>query len=107
MSCRNVYPSRDERAKQIAHDKSGQAFAEERTRLFLLSFLLTADTTKARQCYVAGLDLSPNDNQVFRDWAHLWARRIVVENALRVIAPHPEPETKKPKSIFAKFPPAF
>jgi hypothetical protein len=107
MNCRSLYPSRDERTRQIKRDQDDRTLAEERTRLFLLSFLLTADAAKAEQCYVDGLDVTGDDNEAFRDWAHLWARRVVVENALRLIAPHPEAEAKKSKRIFAKIPPAF
>jgi hypothetical protein len=41
---------------------------------------------------VAGLDLSADNNEACRDWAHSWARLIVVNNAIQLIAPCPETE---------------
>ena len=75
---------------QVALDIARPAPTEDRAGLYLLSFLLTADRVKAEQCTVAGLDLSAEDNPVFRDWARSWARQIVINNALRLIAPHLE-----------------
>lgn len=91
MNYGHAYPNTvDGENAQVAINSARPAPAEDRTRLYLLSFLLTADRTKAEQCTVAGLDLAAEGNAVFRDWAHSWARRIVVHNALRLIAPHLE-----------------
>jgi hypothetical protein len=91
MNYRNASLATEEgKRKYTAHDTTRRAPAEDRTRLYLLSFLLTADRTKAERCFVPGLDLAAEDNAALRDWAHSWARRIVIGNALRVIAPHPE-----------------
>jgi hypothetical protein len=91
MNCRNAYPvTNDCRKKYAALDTARRAPAEDRTRLYLLSFLLTADRAKADQCFEAGLDLAAEDNAAIRDWTHSWARRMVICNALRLIAPHPE-----------------
>jgi len=91
MNCRNAFSATDHCKKErAALDAARQAPAEDRTRLYLLSFLLTADRAKAEQCSVAGLDVSAEDNAAIRDWTHSWARRIVINNALRLIAPHPE-----------------
>jgi DNA-directed RNA polymerase specialized sigma24 family protein len=62
-------------------------FAENMQDLFLLAFLLTADPTQAEQCFVAGLDDCSQGNQVFKEWARAWARRVVIKNAIRLIAP--------------------
>jgi hypothetical protein len=91
MNYRNAFPATDDcRKKYTTHDTARRAPVEDRTRLYLLSFLLTADRAKAEQCSVAGLDLSADDNAAYRDWAHSWARRIVIHNALRLVGPHPE-----------------
>ncbi len=55
--------------------------------MFLLSFLLTADLTKAEECFVSGLEECVQGNDVFRDWARSWARRTIVQNAIRILAP--------------------
>ena len=62
-------------------------FAEHVNILYLLSFLLTAHHEKAEQCFVAGLDDCVTGSPVFREWAQTWARRIIVKNAVRMIAP--------------------
>jgi hypothetical protein len=91
MNCRYAYPAADDGKKHYtALDAARRAPAEDRVRLYLLSFLLTADQAKAERCFVPGLDLAAEDNAALRDWAHSWARRIVIGNALRHSAPHPE-----------------
>jgi hypothetical protein len=93
MNYRNAIAAMsDGRKKCTAPDTARPAPAEDRTRLYLLSFLLTADRAKAERCFVPGLDLAAEDNAALRDWAHSWARRIVIGNALRLIAPQPERE---------------
>ena len=64
-------------------------FTEEWTSLYLLSFLLTADSVTAWQCFVGGLGDSIHANPVFKQWAHAWARRMIIENAIRIIVPRP------------------
>jgi DNA-directed RNA polymerase specialized sigma24 family protein len=56
-------------------------------RLHLLSFLLTGDHALAEQCFVGGLHIAQEGNQVFRDWAESWARRSIILNAIRMIRP--------------------
>ena len=62
-------------------------FAEEMSGLYQLAFLLTADPAKAEQCFVSGLEDCAGANRVFKDWARSWARRTVVQNAIRLIQP--------------------
>ncbi len=58
-------------------------------RLYLLSFLLTANHEKAEQSFVSGLEECVNCNSVFKDWARSWAERTVIKNAIRIMAPRP------------------
>jgi hypothetical protein len=89
----NAYPiTADGENAQVARDSARRAPAEDRTGLYLLSYLLTGDCAQAERCFVTGLDLTNEDNAAFRDWAHTWARRVIVDNALRLVAPHPETE---------------
>jgi hypothetical protein len=67
-------------------------FHEEKDGLYRLSFLLTADREKAQQCFVAGLEDSVKENSVFREWARSWARRAIIQCAVRVINPRPTHE---------------
>jgi hypothetical protein len=67
-------------------------FYEEIDSLYLLSLLLTADREKAEQCFLSGLEDSVNGNPVFKEWARSWARRTIIQNAVRVINPRPMEE---------------
>src|ERR1700686_4869497 len=62
-------------------------FSEETDSLYRLSLLLTADPDKAQQCFVSGLEDSLRGSRVFKEWARSWARRAVIQNAVRVINP--------------------
>jgi hypothetical protein len=96
MNYSNVVAVTNECEKRCtALDKNRRTPPEDWTRLYLLAYLLTADPTKAEQCIVTGLELSAEDNAAFRDWAHSWARRIVIHNALRLIALHIETENRE------------
>jgi DNA-directed RNA polymerase specialized sigma24 family protein len=64
-------------------------FTQEMSSLYLIAFLLTGDHAKAEQCFVGGLEASLDGNPVFKQWARSWARRMIVENAIRTIAPRP------------------
>lgn len=55
--------------------------------LYQLSFLLTADHQKAERCFVASIEDCANESRVFRAWARAWAKRVVVENAIRELKP--------------------
>ena len=64
-----------------------QIFAEDMSGLYLLSFLLTGDRDKAEECFVAGMEESIRGNLVFKEWARSWARRTIIQSAIRLIAP--------------------
>ena len=69
-----------------------RVFYEETDNLYRLSFMLTADSEKAQECFVSGLENSVNGNPVFKDWARSWARRAIIQNAVRIINPRPTEE---------------
>jgi len=62
-------------------------FEKDMNRLYLLSFLLTGDRVIAEQCFVGGLQIAQEENHVFKEWAESWARRAVIQNAIRTIRP--------------------
>lgn len=70
-------------------------FHEEKENLYRLSFLLTADHEKAQRCFVSGLEDSVNGNPVFKEWARSWARRTIIQSAVRVINPRPMEEQNR------------
>lgn len=67
-------------------------FTEETDSLYRLAFALTADREKAEQCFVSGLEDSAKGNSVFKEWARSWARRAIIQNAVRMINPRPTAE---------------
>ena len=61
-------------------------FKEDMQSLYSLSLMLAAAPDKAEQLFVAGLDDAAG-TPVFKEWARAWARRTIVKNAVRLIAP--------------------
>ena len=64
-------------------------FNEGLKELYQLSFLLTRDPAKAERCLVSGLEDCVSGNRVFREWARSWAKRTIVQNAIRELKPRP------------------
>lgn len=65
-------------------------FADGMDDLYQLTFLLTRDCAKAEQCFVAGLEDCLATNRVFRKWARSWAKRTIIQKAIRLLQPHPD-----------------
>jgi DNA-directed RNA polymerase specialized sigma24 family protein len=88
-----------ERARIQVHEQEGNAYAshedfhtifnEDLKDLYQLSFLLTSDPTKAERCLVSGLEDCVSGNRIFREWARSWAKRTIVQNAIRQLKPRP------------------
>jgi len=76
----NVYAS---------HEDFRTIFNEDLRELYQLSFLLTSDPAKAERCLVSGLEDCVSGNPVFREWARSWAKRAIVQNAIRELKPRP------------------
>lgn len=64
-----------------------QIFCEDVNSLYLLSLLLTGDPEKAEQRFVEGIGESTKENRVFKEWARSWARRTIIQSAIRLIGP--------------------
>jgi len=64
-----------------------RVFLEHMSSLYLLSLLLTGNREQAEQCFVAGIEDCAGDNHGFQEWAHAWARRVIIQNAIRLTAP--------------------
>lgn len=64
-----------------------KVFRDDMDNMHLFSLLLTADLRKAEECFVAGLEDCVKGCYVFRDWARSWARRTIIQNAVRMRAP--------------------
>ncbi len=86
------------RRRRVANSEAGdyasaedfrRVFSDERNELHRLSFLLTGDHETAEQCFVAGLEDSVNTNRVYEEWALTWAKRTIIQIAIRVLKPRP------------------
>jgi len=82
-------------------------FNQEMSSLYLIALLLTGDHAKAEQCFVGGLQASLDGNPVFKQWARSWARRMIVENAIRTIAPRPDNAPVSTVTVDAEIPSEF
>jgi hypothetical protein len=78
-----------------------KVFHEDINGLYQLSFLLTGDHEKAEKCLVTGIEDCVQENRVFREWARSWAKRVIVENAIRELKPRPSlPSSSPSPTIF-------
>ena len=64
-------------------------FAGNVDSLYQLAFVLPGDHDTAEQCFVAGVEDSVHGNNVFKEWAHSWAKRTIVQLAIRALQPKP------------------
>jgi DNA-directed RNA polymerase specialized sigma24 family protein len=78
---RNLHTTRS----YASDDDFHQLFATAINDLFRLSLQLTVDAEKAEHC----LTLAKNDclttNTICKDFAHVWARRMVIRNAIDLV----------------------
>jgi hypothetical protein len=79
-----------------------RVFDEDMRGLYQLSFLLTGDPEKGERCFVTGMEDCAKENRVFREWARIWAKRVIVQNAIRELQPRPSHSDS-----FAQFPTTF
>jgi hypothetical protein len=70
-----------------SHKDFHTIFNEDLKELYQLSFLLTRDPAKAERCLVSGLEDCVSGNRIFREWARSWAKRTIVQNAIRELKP--------------------
>jgi len=90
MTGRDHIQVREEQANRYASREDFHAiFNEHLTELYQLSFLLTRDPARAERCLVSGIEDCVTENRVFRGWARSWAKRTIVQNAIRELKPRP------------------
>jgi len=90
MTERDHIQVREEQANRYASREDFQTiFSEHLNELYQLSFLLTRDPAKAERCLVRGLEDCVTGNRAFREWARSWAKRAIVQNAIRELKPRP------------------
>jgi hypothetical protein len=64
-----------------------RTFKQDMKSLYLLSLLLTARQRSAEQCFVSSLGDCMDMRPVFEEWTDSWTRRIVLQNAIRMLKP--------------------
>ena len=64
-----------------------RTFTQDMKSLYLLSLLLTAEEHSAEQCFASSLDDCMDLRPVFKEWAASWTRRVVLQNAIRMVGP--------------------
>ena len=83
-------------------------YVEQVNSLYLLSLLLTADPQMAEQCFLSGFDECASNNSVLKERAHMWARRSIILNAIRLLCPRPNDENEsneaRPSPLNGKVP---
>jgi DNA-directed RNA polymerase specialized sigma24 family protein len=90
MTERGHIQVREEQANRYASREDFHTmFSEHLTELYQLSFLLTRDAAKAERCLVSGLEDCVTGNRAFHEWARSWAKRAIVQNAIRELKPRP------------------
>ena len=101
MTERNHIQVREEQANRYASRKEfSTIFSERLNELYQLSFLLTRDPAKAGRCLVSGFEDCVTGNRAFREWARPWAKRTIVQNAIRELKPRPiHSNSPQPKTI--------
>jgi hypothetical protein len=90
-------PIREREADLYAtHEDFHTIFNDGLEELYQLSFLLTRDPEKAERCLVCGLDDCVSGNRVFREWARSWAKRTIIQSAIRELKPRPDQFSSPP-----------
>lgn len=85
-------------------DDFQRLFAREMTDLFRLSLQLTADAGKAERCLILAIRECFANSTVSKEWALVWARRMVVRNAIRLVL---EAEDAMPTNVCSEAGPDF
>ena len=62
-------------------------FTQDVDSLYLLSLVLSGDPGKAEQCFVEGIGECTKGTHVFKEWARSWARRTIIQSAIRLVNP--------------------
>jgi DNA-directed RNA polymerase specialized sigma24 family protein len=84
---RQIRTGKDSANEYATREDFCRVFTENLNGLYQLSYLLTGDGEKAKQCFVAGFEDSVKAKTVFKDWALSWAKRTIIKNAIRSLQP--------------------
>jgi len=84
-----IQDRKDETNLYASREHCRRIFNEDLDALYQLSFLFTRDPQKAEQCFVSGVEDCVAGNPVFREWARSWAKRAIIQTAIRELNPRP------------------
>lgn len=88
MNCPKRNQIEDDEANQYAKNEDFcKLFRDHMDGLYILALLLTGDHKKAEVCFVSSLEDCVIGNRVFKHWAHSWAKRVIIRNAIRALQP--------------------
>jgi len=93
-----IHDRKDETDQYASPEDFRRIFTEGLDGLYQLSFLLTRDPQKAEQCFIGGIEDCVAGNSVFREWARSWAKRAVIQNAIRELKPRPGLSNSSPSA---------
>ena len=104
MACLIAHNKADENAvgPNATREDFRKLFTDDTSSFYLLSFLLTARHEIAELCFVTGFNECVEGNAVSRDWARPWARRIIIQNAIQIMMPRPDPSRSAPSAMNLK-----
>jgi hypothetical protein len=77
-------------------------FYEDLDPLYQLSLLLTGDHQKGETCFAAAIERCANATRVFRQWARAWAKRVIMETAIRELQPRLSFNSSPLRSVFSR-----
>jgi hypothetical protein len=80
---------KDEAGEYAAHEDFCRVFTENLKALYQLSYVLTLDGGKARQCFLGGFEDCLKTNHVGKDRAYSIGKLSLVRNAIRALRPQP------------------
>jgi DNA-directed RNA polymerase specialized sigma24 family protein len=79
-----------------------QIFTDDMSGLYLLSFLLAGDPDEAETVFTAGIEESTRGKRVFKEWARSWARRSIIQSAIRILGPQQNSPNVAPTPAVAR-----
>jgi len=93
-----IQDRKDETNLYASREHFRRIFNEDLDALYQLSFLLTRDPQKAEQGFVSGVEDCVAGNPVFREWARSWAKRAIIQSAIRELKPRPGQSNSPPST---------
>ncbi len=94
--------TRNQEAGQYATDDDfRRVFSANVDGYYQLAFILTADDERAEQAFVAAVEDCVKSHHVLKEWAHSWAKRVVIQRANRLVQSRPASAGPLPAFIFS------